>query len=71
VSIDATPEQRRANARQSKRNLSLARRMIGMRRQATYERVRKALGKRPGVMRNRPCPCGSGKKYKRCCGRAE
>ena len=21
-----------------------------------------------GVSRNRPCPCGSGKKYKRCCG---
>ena len=24
--------------------------------------------KRPG--RNEPCPCGSGKKYKHCCGRA-
>ncbi len=23
------------------------------------------------VGRNDPCPCGSGKKYKRCCGRAE
>jgi hypothetical protein len=22
------------------------------------------------VGRNDPCPCGSGKKYKRCCGRA-
>lgn len=22
-----------------------------------------------GVSRNAPCPCGSGKKYKRCCGR--
>lgn len=22
----------------------------------------------PGVGRNSPCPCGSGKKYKRCCG---
>jgi uncharacterized protein YecA (UPF0149 family) len=21
------------------------------------------------VGRNRPCPCGSGKKYKRCCGK--
>ncbi|MYH39749.1 MAG: SEC-C domain-containing protein, partial [Candidatus Dadabacteria bacterium] len=21
------------------------------------------------VGRNSPCPCGSGKKYKRCCGR--
>jgi hypothetical protein len=22
----------------------------------------------PGTSRNAPCPCGSGKKYKRCCG---
>jgi len=21
------------------------------------------------IGRNKPCPCGSGKKYKRCCGR--
>ena len=26
-----------------------------------------AIGKKPG--RNDPCPCGSGKKYKHCCGR--
>ncbi len=25
------------------------------------------VGKKPG--RNDPCPCGSGRKYKRCCGR--
>ncbi len=25
----------------------------------------------PKVGRNDPCPCGSGKKYKKCCGRAE
>jgi len=24
---------------------------------------------RPKVGRNDPCPCGSGKKYKQCCGR--
>jgi uncharacterized protein len=24
--------------------------------------------KRPKVGRNDPCPCGSGRKYKRCCG---
>ncbi len=23
----------------------------------------------PKIGRNAPCPCGSGKKYKRCCGR--
>jgi len=30
--------------------------------------VRRTL---PKVGRNEPCPCGSGKKYKRCCGAAE
>ena len=25
--------------------------------------------KYPGTARNAPCPCNSGKKYKRCCGR--
>jgi len=25
--------------------------------------------RRPGTGRNAPCPCNSGKKYKRCCGR--
>ncbi|MHC4917282.1 MAG: SEC-C metal-binding domain-containing protein [Planctomycetota bacterium] len=24
----------------------------------------------PKVGRNSPCPCGSGKKYKKCCGRS-
>jgi hypothetical protein len=24
----------------------------------------------PQISRNQPCPCGSGRKYKRCCGRA-
>ena len=28
-----------------------------------------ALGDGPQVGRNDPCPCGSGKKYKKCCGR--
>lgn len=26
-------------------------------------------GQKPKIGRNDPCPCGSGKKYKRCCGR--
>lgn len=29
----------------------------------TYRRMQ------PKVGRNDPCPCGSGKKYKKCCGR--
>ena len=36
-------------------------------RQAVYEReVAKAM--QPKVGRNDPCPCGSGKKFKKCCG---
>ena len=27
-------------------------------------------GEEKKVGRNDPCPCGSGKKYKRCCGRS-
>lgn len=30
---------------------------------STYRRETKKIG------RNDPCPCGSGKKYKKCCGR--
>jgi uncharacterized protein YecA (UPF0149 family) len=32
----------------------------------TVRPIRKPLGK---VGRNDPCPCGSGKKYKKCCGK--
>ena len=28
---------------------------------------RSILGKRLSKMRNQPCPCGSGKKFKKCC----
>jgi preprotein translocase subunit SecA len=30
---------------------------------------RKKTGKKKKIGRNDPCPCGSGKKYKKCCGR--
>jgi tetratricopeptide (TPR) repeat protein len=29
-----------------------------------------SLGEQPKAGRNNPCPCGSGKKFKRCCGRS-
>ena len=32
---------------------------------------RKPIVKKNKVGRNDPCPCGSGKKYKKCCGRDE
>jgi preprotein translocase subunit SecA len=40
---------------------------IGIRREPARERRVVAAGKKVG--RNDPCPCGSGKKYKHCCGR--
>lgn len=33
------------------------------------ERVTHALRVAPKIGRNAPCPCGSGKKFKKCCGR--
>ncbi|HNQ22813.1 MAG TPA: SEC-C domain-containing protein [Phycisphaerae bacterium] len=38
-------------------------------RSAETRQPRQSGGERPS--RNEPCPCGSGRKYKRCCGRAE
>jgi len=34
-------------------------------------KVRQIIRKDPKVGRNDPCPCGSGKKYKKCCGATE
>jgi len=34
-----------------------------------WDRLREASAPRPpGIGRNDPCPCGSGKKFKKCCG---
>jgi hypothetical protein len=33
------------------------------------EKSSRTLVKPPKIGRNDPCPCGSGKKYKKCCGR--
>ena len=38
--------------------------LAGAARPEPYERAS------PKIARNDPCPCGNGKKYKRCCGRA-
>ena len=37
-----------------------------------YEEVKNTVplpGEKPKVGRNEPCPCGSGKKFKKCCGK--
>jgi uncharacterized protein YecA (UPF0149 family) len=45
---------------------------MGMAIRRAVEKVERrrseATAATPGVGRNQPCPCGSGKKYKRCCG---
>jgi preprotein translocase subunit SecA len=35
------------------------------------DNVKQPARKESKVGRNDPCPCNSGKKYKKCCGRAE
>ena len=34
-----------------------------------YQRPKQKVREYPKIRRNDPCPCGSGKKYKQCCGR--
>lgn len=36
---------------------------------ATSEKSQPKVNKSPKIGRNDPCPCGSGKKYKQCCGK--
>jgi uncharacterized protein len=44
-------------------------RLANYRRPSVVERAASAPSEAHGkVGRNEPCPCGSGKKYKRCCG---
>ncbi|MHC4549095.1 MAG: preprotein translocase subunit SecA [Planctomycetota bacterium] len=38
---------------------------------STPEKLEPIRRDKPKVGRNEPCPCGSGKKYKKCCGRNE
>ena len=39
--------------------------------EATATAVKTIVRDQPKIGRNDPCPCGSGKKYKKCCGTAE
>jgi len=36
-------------------------------RRVSLHDTRSTLGRRLHKLRNKPCPCGSGKKYKKCC----
>ncbi|HKD90790.1 MAG TPA: SEC-C metal-binding domain-containing protein, partial [Terriglobales bacterium] len=50
--------------RKKQRELEIAR-FAGSGDQAPVQTIRRASDK---IGRNDPCPCGSGKKYKKCCG---
>jgi len=47
----------------------LAQDMAAQQAAATPRKVEQIVRQQPKVGRNDPCPCGSGKKYKKCCGR--
>jgi uncharacterized protein len=49
------------------RMILILRKLASIREAATHPTI---LPRRSKAGRNDPCPCGSGKKYKRCCGRA-
>jgi len=72
--VEMTPERRRPQApmRESKAEMSP---LQGERREAqrspTAGPPTTVRRQTPKVGRNDPCPCGSGKKYKKCCGAGE
>lgn len=59
------PEQPKPEFKELKRTQVAKPTMTSADRQTTVQRTVKKIG------RNDPCPCGSGKKYKKCCGRNE
>jgi preprotein translocase subunit SecA len=65
-----TPEEREEQERQARER---ARRLqeVAQPQQASGPKVPVRLKAEDRVGRNEPCPCGSGKKYKKCCARAK
>jgi uncharacterized protein YecA (UPF0149 family) len=47
----------------------LAQDMAAQQQASEPTKVKQIVRDVPKVGRNDPCPCGSGKKYKKCCGR--
>jgi uncharacterized protein len=66
------PEQREKLSEQIAGNIQLLYHLVLPYRQAVSERMVAKTFERshPKVGRNDPCPCGSGKKFKKCCGAA-
>ena len=51
----------------SARRASLDRKMVALTDAEADELKKQSPTSRKGYMRNQPCPCGSAKKFKRCC----
>lgn len=70
LKFSETPEQRDVLARQIPESLAAIYRFWLPHREAAHELLMASTVRRehPKVGRNDPCPCGSGKKFKKCCG---
>jgi len=70
--VDFTASYEYQGARQDHRELATFKRLDGV-WHYTDGRMRShdPIVRGPKVGRNDPCPCGSGKKHKKCCGKAE
>lgn len=66
--LTRTPAQRAALAQQIRESLVQIHAFWLPYRQAIFERRMAPYRSGPKVGRNDPCPCGSGKKFKKCCG---
>jgi preprotein translocase subunit SecA len=57
-------------ARKLAQKLEVERKQEEMQRSLNHEEEDDALTQKKKIARNDPCPCGSGKKYKQCCGKS-
>lgn len=51
------------------RNFDIEKKMVELTETETQELQHLSKPKRKGYMRNQPCVCGSGEKFKKCCWR--
>lgn len=51
----------------SERMVDMERKMVSLSDDEAAELENQPVKKRKGWMRNQPCVCGSGKKFKKCC----
>ena len=64
-----TQEQQEAMERESEQRLAAAKATHGDDSEPAEAQKKKPVKNTEKIGRNDPCPCGSGKKYKNCCGR--